>query len=89
MQSCQEKNREQARNIVMSLSMSTRARSLNTMYSSGLLVLKEYSKNNKGINKGNESDQKYRTTSSLDMSKQGQSLKPAEEMAEGRCEMGR
>lgn len=69
MQSCLEKNREQARNIVISLSTSTRAHSLNTMYSSGPLVLKEYSKNNKDTNKGNESDEKYRTTSLPDMSK--------------------
>lgn len=42
----------------MSLSTSWRARSWNTMCSSGLLVLKEYGKNNKSTNGDNENDQK-------------------------------
>lgn len=49
----------------MSLSTSWRALSWNTMCSSGLLVLKEYSKNNKSTNGDSENDQNSPQQTSL------------------------
>lgn len=64
MQSCYEKNRERGRNAVTPLSPSTRARSLNSTYSSGPLWLKESSGNSKGTSEGDASGENCSAASS-------------------------